>query len=151
MAGKGPAPKPASERRRRNADPIPTQVVAADGVVRGPELPKGYDWHMQTIKWWQTWRISPMALTFTQTDWDFLLDTAVLHSAHWSGENTAAELRIRVAKFGATPEDRLRLRLQVDTDQDASKATSKTLTDQRRTRLLKVVGDNDQESTAVQL
>jgi hypothetical protein len=104
---------------------------------------------MQTIKWWQTWRVSPMASTFTQTDWDFLLDTAILHSAHWNGENTAAELRIRVAKFGATPEDRLRLRLQVDTAQDASKTTSKTLTDQRRTRLLKVVGDNDQESTAV--
>ena len=148
MAGKGPAPKPASERRRRNVDPVPTQVVTADGAVRGPELPKGYDWHMQTIKWWQTWRISPMASTFTHTDWDFLLDTAILHSAHWNGENTAAELRIRVAKFGATPEDRLRLRLQVDSTQDASKTTGKTLTDQRRTRLLKVVGDNDQESTA---
>lgn len=50
----------------------------------------------------------------TGTDWDFLLDTALLHAELWSGNRSvAAELRLRVAKFGATPEDRARLRIQV--------------------------------------
>lgn len=114
MAGRGPAPKDPSKRRRRNADPVPTVVLSGDGQVRGPELPDGYDWPTQTRSWWETWRSSPQAQTLTDTDWDFLLDTALLHAELWSGNGAvAAELRLRVAKFGATPEDRARLRLQI--------------------------------------
>lgn len=59
------------------------------------------------------WRASPQAEHFSSTDWDFLLDTALIHARLWSGESSAAtELRLRVAKFGATPEDRSRLRMQ---------------------------------------
>lgn len=114
MPGRGPAPKDPAKRRRRNADPVPTTYVLADGQVRGPELPDGFPWHAQTVAWWEIWRTSPQAKTFTDTDWRFLTDTALLHTAMWNG-NTAvgAELRLRVAKFGATPEDRARLRLQV--------------------------------------
>jgi hypothetical protein len=58
------------------------------------------------------WAESPLAEEFTATDWSELLDTAVLHGAYWSGElRMAGELRLRVAKFGATPEDRARLRI----------------------------------------
>jgi hypothetical protein len=93
----------------------PSTVVTPDGTLRGPDLPDDRDWPDQTCRWWLTWRISPQSQTFTDSDWDFLLDTALLHAAFWSGNNTvAAELRLRVAKFGATPEDRLRLRMQVE-------------------------------------
>ncbi|TCO47311.1 hypothetical protein [Actinocrispum wychmicini] len=50
----------------------------------------------------------------TGTDWDFLLDTALLHAELWSGvASVAPELRLRVGKLGATPEDRQRLRMQI--------------------------------------
>lgn len=115
MAGRGPAPKDPSKRRRRNADPFKAVTVAADGQARGPDLPDGMDWPDRTLQWWHTWRTSPQAQTFTPSDWDFLIDTAVLHAEFWRGDMKAAtELRLRVAKFGATPEDRLRLRMQVD-------------------------------------
>lgn len=115
MAGHGPAPKDPTKRRRRNAAAVPTTKVVDDGQLRGPELPDGPDWPAQTHRWWETWRHSPQAQTLTATDWDFLLDTAVLHAQFWNGEtNVAGELRLRVAKFGATPEDRARLRLQVE-------------------------------------
>jgi hypothetical protein len=66
-----------------------------------------------TERWWHTWGESPLAASFTADDWSFLLDTAILHSAMWGGDTkAAAELRLRVAKFGQTPEDRLRLRVQ---------------------------------------
>lgn len=114
MAGRGPAPKDPATRRRRNADPVPSTVLAADEAVRGPELPVGFDWPAPTCRWWETWRRSPMAQTFTDTDWDFLLDTALLHAELWAGNGAvASELRLRVAKFGATPEDRARLRVQI--------------------------------------
>lgn len=133
MAGRGPAPKNPAARRRRNPQPIQTQVVEEDGEVRGPELPEEFEWPDATKRWWDTWRASPQASTFTTTDWDFLLDTALLHAAYWSGESSvAAELRLRVAKFGATPEDRARLRLQVG---DAAKAAAAAVPSTKGKRL----------------
>lgn len=121
MAGRGPTPKDPDKRRRRNGPPVPTTELAADHEVRGPALPDGIDWPTQTLAWWETWRSSPQAQTFTDTDWSFLLDSALLHSRLWSGEmSVAAELRLRVAKFGATPEDRARLRMTITEPDPAS-------------------------------
>lgn len=118
MGGRGPAPKD-PEKRRRKTDRIPSTVVTADGILRGPELPEGEDWPEATRLWWETWRQSAQAQAFTATDWSFLLDTAVLHAQLWNGHMTAAaELRLRVAKFGATPEDRARLRMQITDPED---------------------------------
>lgn len=112
MAGQGPPPKPSDRRARRNKDPIGTTVLQ---FVQGeqPFLPAYVDWHPQTVEWWKVWARTPLAATFTETDWQFLLDTAVLHNRFWSlGDiRVMAELRLRVAKFGATPEDRARLRI----------------------------------------
>jgi hypothetical protein len=56
---------------------------------------------------------SPLSNEFTAPDWSELLDAARLHAEYWRGNpKVAAELRLRVAKFGATPEDRARLRIQ---------------------------------------
>lgn len=59
------------------------------------------------------WGSSPQSAEFGPTDWSFLMETALLHADVWSGNlDRLAELRIRVAKFGATPEDRARLKIQ---------------------------------------
>ena len=142
MAGRGSAPKPTlsrpNDQARREAA---LTKVAADGDVRGPELPAG-NWPEQTVAWWQTWRTSPMAQTFGDTDWSFLLDTALLHAEMWSGNlAVAAELRLRAAKFGATPEDRMRLKITIDTDAERIKSASPAIPTDRRRRLLKAVGD----------
>lgn len=149
MAGRGAAPKqtplsrPNDEARKRAAF---TQIEA-DGQVRGPDLPGSVDWHPQTVAWWATWRLSAQAQAFTDTDWDFLLDTALLHTLLWDGSPGAAtELRLRVAKFGATAEDRQRLRVEAT---GGGAATAKPAPDSkpaprsnaRRARLLKAVGD----------
>jgi hypothetical protein len=102
-------------------------VIVPDDELRGPELPDGVlgvntktgeltEWHPMTRAWWQTWRESAQASTFTDTDWAFLVDTALMHHSMWDkGQWTlAAEVRLRAAKFGATPEDRARLKLKVD-------------------------------------
>src|SRR5690242_2542000 len=112
MPGIGPRPKDPSKRARTNADPIPTTVLRPFEPCRQPPLPKG-TWPKQTRDWWKVWGESAQAEMFTATDWAFLLDTAVLHAKLWSGETSSApELRLRVAKFGATIEDRARLRIQ---------------------------------------
>lgn len=125
MAGRGPAPKDPEKRRRRNTSPVPPTVLSGDGSSHGPELPSYVDWPAPTKAWWETWRSSPQAGSLTATDWDFLLDTALLHARLWEGDSkAAAELRLRVAKFGATPEDRARLRMTIE-EPDTKPAASR--------------------------
>lgn len=126
MAGRGPAPKEPSRRARANKDPVPLRVIHAEPAEQ-PELPEfdlqvqidgqmvsqRFQWAARTREWWQMWAESPLSAEFTTTDWSELLDTAVIHSRFWNGHvSLASELRLRVAKFGATPEDRARLRIQ---------------------------------------
>lgn len=73
---------------------------------------KRFAWPARTKAWWKMWAESPLSTEFTANDWSELLDTALLHARFWSGNlSLAGELRLRVAKFGATPEDRARLRI----------------------------------------
>jgi hypothetical protein len=139
MPGRGPAPKKERTRpndtARREAE---FTTLPADDQLRGPELPDG-DWHPRTLDWWTTWRRSPMAATFIDADWSFLLDTAMLHSEMWQGETKhAAEIRLRVGKLAGTPEDRLRLRMEVDTEAEQVRQPNR-MSKARRDRLLSIV------------
>ena len=139
MPGRGPAPKAERSRpndtARRKAE---FTKVADDGQVRGPDLPD-YTWHERTVAWYETWRRSPMAATFIDADWDFLIDTAMLHTEMWNGSpGLAAEIRLRVGKLAGTPEDRLRLRLEVETESKQVPRTQGMSAD-RRERLLSIV------------
>lgn len=141
VAGRGPAPK--SERSRPN-DTARRQAeftkVSEDGVVRGPDLPD-FDWHARTVEWYGTWQRSPMAQTFIAADWDFLIDTAMLHTEMWNGNpGLAAEIRLRVGKLAGTPEDRLRLRMQVETEAKQA-AAPRAMSDDRRARLVAIAND----------
>lgn len=118
-------------------------MLKVDGELRGPELPESIQWPDATRAWWNTWRASPLAQTFKATDWDFLLDTALLHGQFWSGDlSVAGELRLRVAKFGATPEDRARLKLQIEepaAPEAAPKPAARRSAAARKSRILSVV------------
>ena len=141
MAGRGPAPRLERAREtdtKRRASEL--KRLAPDDEVRGRDLPE-HDWHPRTVRWWGTWRRSAQAQTFTETDWDFLEDTAFLHDAMSKGDTgLAAELRIRVAKFGATPEDRMRLKIAIDQDVKVAPVVAKVDAD-RKSRLMAVVND----------
>jgi hypothetical protein len=119
MAGMGPAPK--DRKTRRNKDAIPQTVLRWE-PAEAPELPEfrierdgdlvEFVWPERTREWWQMWVDSPQADHFGSSDWQFLLDTALIHAKLWRGDLSAApELRLRVAAFGATPADRARLRM----------------------------------------
>lgn len=115
MAGRGPAPKDPARRARRNKGP--EMHIIESAPVPQPKLParmpNGEPWPQITRAWWRMWGKDPLAKEFRATDWAELRDTAVLHGLYWSGEvKLAGELRLRTAKFGATAEDRARLRIQ---------------------------------------
>ena len=149
MAGRGPAPKGTRSRVRDQKRDEAQLTVLPESVdeIRGPELPEGFEWPPATVTWWETWRRSPQAQTFTDTDWSFLMDTAVMHAEFWLGNRAlAAELRLRVAKFGATPEDRARLRLSIGDPKKPKRPATLQTTEKtdRRARLLRAVGDDGQ-------
>lgn len=137
MAGNGPPP---SDKRSRGRDTVTRDTIRSDGKLGGFDLrdlpdeylplkmkkdwedetiPEREDWHPATLRWWDNWRASPQATRMvTDVDWDYLLDTALMHHRTWmsGGTNTErlAEIRIRLAAFGATPADRLRLRQEIE-------------------------------------
>lgn len=127
MAGMGPPPKENGRKVRRNKETIAATVVRFEPAEQ-PELPEDIPWPDQTRRWWAMWRDSPLSENFGTTDWDFLMDTALLHAQYWSGDTSkSAELRLRVAKFGATPEDRARLRIQfADADEKTGAKTDES-------------------------
>jgi hypothetical protein len=145
MSGHGPAPKNPAKRARSNSEPIPMRILPAI-LAEQPELPEfdvsvevdgelvstRFVWPERTRQWWQMWADSPLSLSFTSTDWSELLDTALIHAQFWSGKNAlAGELRLRTAKFGATPEDRARLRIQFA---QADEAEAKSVAPSRSAR-----------------
>lgn len=142
MAGHGPPP--AATKRRRNAEPVPVQTVIADGSVHGfdlPEgvLPDGQEWHPQTVALWEALRRSPLLADEPELGWQFLIDTALMHHTMWAKGRWefASEVRLRLAKYGATPEDRMRLRVKVTTPEQAEKGSESdarpaSITERRR-------------------
>jgi len=121
MAGRGPAPKDPSKRARRNVDPVALRVITAERTAQ-PELPTfqiesdgelvDFTWPAATQDWWRIWAESPLSADFTDIDWSYLMDTALLHARYWHGDHkVAGEIRLREAQFGATPADRARLRI----------------------------------------
>lgn len=135
MAFSKQIPKDDSVRQRRNAPPIPTTILdrRKDNELIGPDLPKEFSWGKRTREWWDMWRRSEIAPRMEKSDWEHLMDTANLHNEYWSRTlppasmtSYAAEIRRRVAAFGATLEDRLKLRIKFADTEESQKEPLKT-------------------------
>ena len=116
MGMRGPAPKPAATRQRRNRVSTATTLVLAHRA-RVPKLPPRPDgaWHAMTVGWWRDiWR-SPMAAEFVQADIHGLYRLAVLVDAFWEEPSVKLHAEIRAGSqcYGLTPIDRRRLQWEV--------------------------------------
>jgi hypothetical protein len=125
MAGRGPAPKSAATRQRKNKKPS-AAVLKAKPRARVPKLPQVMDlddegtpitrvWHPQTkIEWAAIWK-SPMASQFIDTDGAGLAKLIVLIDDWWkattasSRKELSSEIRLQRLEFGLTPVARSRL------------------------------------------
>jgi hypothetical protein len=135
IAGRGPRPKDVDRlagHGAAKARAAGTSVFVAERVAQ-PPLPVLYvpgkagrkvrfAWPAATKRWWANWGSEPLSEYFRPTDWDFLADTALIHARVWGAGDLSMmnELRLRVAKMGATAEDRARLRITyASADDDA--------------------------------
>ncbi|MFE6226887.1 hypothetical protein [Streptomyces sp. NPDC057854] len=106
---RGPAPK--ENAQRRNAHPSAQTLPAA--AQPGRELPKALGVTTGGARrFWKTWSTAPQTAAWTETDWAELELTTKLVDGLFLGDlKLAGEIRQRVAKWGATVEDRARLRM----------------------------------------
>lgn len=129
MSIRGPGPK--EDKVRRNKDGWAEREIVYPDELRGFELPQVqmedkyggsyvFEWHSRTKEWWDKWRRSPQASVMEDSDWEGLLECAVLHTTFWNGglkptelANLSAQISRRVASYGATFEDRRKLRLSI--------------------------------------
>ncbi|MGW9170145.1 phage terminase small subunit [Streptomyces decoyicus] len=111
MAGKGPPPK--TNAVRRNTDPFTHDL---SGPQAGRELPRALGVRTAAAKrFWKTWAESPQAAHFLETDWAELeITTKLVDEFYTSDPKLAGEIRQRVSKWGATVEDRARLRMNFE-------------------------------------
>lgn len=127
MAGRGPAPKPAAQRRRRNkTDEAALPAGGYDGAF--PELPPTYTvlpligkpkkikFLAATRRWYETWCRSPMATEFTAVHFLRLQEIAVLRDGYERTANIEflKEMRLQLAGFGGTPLDLRRLGRRIE-------------------------------------
>jgi len=114
VAGKGFAPKDPKNIKTVNYTPS-SQPPLPDF------MPDGSPWPDETIAFWAALAEYPLSVDWTLIEWLYHMDTAVLHGEFWlTGKATyASELRLRLAKIGATAEDRARLRIAFANADDA--------------------------------
>ncbi|MFI2909450.1 hypothetical protein ACG2OD_14535 [Streptomyces sp. PDY-4] len=106
---RGPAPKENAQRRNvhQHAQALPAEPQP------GRELPKALGITTGGARrFWKTWSHAPQTAAWTETDWAELELTTKLVDGLFLGDlKLAGEIRQRVAKWGATVEDRARLRM----------------------------------------
>lgn len=129
---RGPSPKDMGTKAGRSGKQQPFRVVEVTHVPQ-PPLPEYFrffdgernrkiKYPPETITWWSHWTDTPLNDGFSQHDWDYMLETAIIHAKFHLGIEFAkmeASLRQRMAKFGVTPEDRAKLRIVTVTAETA--------------------------------
>lgn len=126
MAGTGPPPKDADERRRRNAPARGEWTFLPMGVPKPPVLPalkkrsagEGGAYSASAKAAWKLWREDPATLIFGPGEIAYALDTISRYDDLL--ESKPNELRLRMDGLGLTPKGKRDLRLRI-TDDELSK------------------------------
>lgn len=140
MGTRGPIPKRSDQRRRRNKPDVPVDQVAADGVVRGPDL-KGA--HTAVAKrWWEALRRSGQAQFFEPSDWAAaeLVVLAIDEFAKKPSAMMLQSINSMMSSLLVTEGDRRRMRLELqrpDEGDDVEEAVVAELEEYR----LRLAGD----------
>ena len=69
-----------------------------------PKLPEDIPFPDETVKWFESWRNSSRSDDWDEFQWQYLIDTALVHSAVWGSQDFSmlGELHKRLAYMGLT-------------------------------------------------
>jgi len=112
MGSRGPTPKDNAVRNNKHDYAVELSPEAQPGRPLPKTLPVS---SAGAKRFWKTWSESPQSATWMETDWAELEITTLLVDQLYLGDTKlAGEIRQRVAKWGATNEDRARLRMSFE-------------------------------------
>lgn len=135
MAGRKPKPEgQARNRTKPTHDHTEVVNVPFKGGKRLPKTqPNGAEWPKATKEWWKAVSTMPHCALWTDSDWQFALDTAFVAAQWHAGDLKAAtELRNREKVLGTTFEYRRDLRIRyVDPEPETSDSEVTRLDDFR--------------------
>src|SRR6056297_915239 len=98
--------------------PLTRQIMVKNGEV---EIVPVED---RTREWWRVISTMPHCILWTESDWQYALDTAMVHASSVYGSVTAAsELRQRERILGVTMDARRDLRIRYVEDESQEKTT----------------------------
>lgn len=124
---RGPNPKPAGVRQRRNVSATRVELSVVDSaqvVTSVPSLPEKKEgvWHPLTVAWWRDVWDSPMGRSeLLAVDVYALIRLAIFVDRFWETPTTELSKEIRQLQqaFGLTPLDRRRLEWTVVQTEEA--------------------------------
>ncbi len=114
----GRKPKPEGQAVNRTKPTHDWTEVPDVAFVGGPRLParmpNGLTWPAPTKRWWAVVSAMPHCSLWSESDWEFALDTAFVKGIfHMQGSNVyATELRNREKVLGTTADYRRDLRIR---------------------------------------
>jgi hypothetical protein len=113
----GRKPKPAGQAVNRAKPVHDWTEVPEVPYADGPKLPAkalaGMPWPAATRRWWKAVSTMPHCVLWTEADWSFALDTALIAALfHFGDPKQAAELRNRERILGTTVDFRRDLRIR---------------------------------------
>ena len=109
----GRKPKPAGQAVNRHA-PTHDWTEVPDVPKLPQRMPNGLPWPTPTRKWWAVVSAMPHCALWTDSDWEYALDTAFLKAIfHMQGAASyATEVRNREKVLGTTADYRRDLRIR---------------------------------------
>lgn len=106
----GRKPKPDGQKRNR-VKPVHDWVEVIDVASEGRPLP--FRARKRTAEWWAGVSTMPHCVLWSESDWQFAIDTAALHQAFVAGDvRLAGEIRMREKVLGTTMDSRRDLRIR---------------------------------------
>lgn len=124
MAGMGPPPKPADQRRRRNATPNTTKLPAEGREGDAPEWPLPAHSEAEAVVWAEVWT-TPQAVAWEQLGWTRTVARYVRVLVEAELPDAAAaklgEVRQLEDRLGLSPMAMLRLRWEIVADEVAER------------------------------
>ena len=128
MPVRGTKPKPDGQKRNRVKPTHDWTEVLDAPFEGGPDLPtRDKGWPARTAQWWSVVRAMPHCVLWSDADWEFALDTALIAAEFHGGDmRVAPELRQREKILGTTMDARRDLRVRYVSEKPAEEAQGVT-------------------------
>lgn len=121
MAGRGPAPKPPEQRRRRNkperGEWTDLPVVVEPVLPEIPSRARGTGrWHPRTVRAWAAWRLDPATTQYGPAEISAAEELAFVHHDACCGDEKMSEVRLRMDALGLSAKGKRDLRWRAPTE-----------------------------------